>query len=106
MTLHDKLARVREALADYMNYVPPSRDTGIALTLLDEIAAEIPVWQPIGSAPKQRGKSILVYCYGDKCVYTACWWNEEWVHFNESQPIIGLITHWMPIPATPKGGEV
>jgi len=63
-------------------------------------------WQPIGSAPKERGKSVLIYCYGDKCSYTACWWNDEWRHFHGNDPIIGLITHWMPLPTSPKQESV
>ncbi len=65
-------------------------------------------WQPIATAIKERGKSILVFCGERRNIYTACWWSDDggetygWFLFGgKSIPITDPPTHWMPLPAPP-----
>ena len=75
-------------------------------------------WQPIETAPKD-GTHILVYFGPNTGIYQVFWSEEPfgkgigaWCVTDckyEDRPLRGYrdsdVTHWMPIPAAPKGGE-
>lgn len=57
-------------------------------------------WQPIETAPKKRGKRILIFDMQEQQVIAA-WDGEEW----ELVPQGGLalfVTHWMRLPEPPQ----
>jgi len=65
----------------------------------------VPVWLPIESAPKD-GEWALVYADGSvNCAFVKQgalpkdWCGATMWNINPSQ-----VTHWMPLPAAPKGG--
>ena len=70
-------------------------------------------WQPIETAPKDGSKIIL---YRDSDVFALCSWGGEeisengafwiwWVPEPEWIAEIKNPTHWIPLPAPPKGNE-
>ena len=51
--------------------------------------------------------SVLVWCPGNKCIYAA-YRNarQEWYTFDDTiagHVVVNMVTHWMPMPAPPKG---
>jgi hypothetical protein len=112
MTLHDKLAKVRECI-DWVINDSMADKCKEAYAILDEIAAEIPVWKPIETATND--KKIIVYSpkYGE-CFAVRRMWNaddmsdSQWViaRSEDTTFIVRDATHWMPLPAAPKGGDV
>ena len=63
----------------------------------------VPEWQPIETAPKD--KPILVCQSQNGIVRTARGVNDrgDWITGPSPMDYIVKITHWMPLPAAPKG---
>ena len=72
----------------------------------------VPQWQPIETAPMERGKHILLWNAHDRCTYLGLWWSDgmddpksaSWhsLAFGSIRPLFGNITHWMPLPESPE----
>lgn len=84
----------------------------------------VPGWQPIETAPKDKG---ILLTDGDNLACLGCWHDGTWVFWegdcddesvflpesprrDVSVELNGWVppygpTHWMPLPAPPKGGE-
>jgi hypothetical protein len=65
----------------------------------------IAAWQPVETAPKVRGKHILMFGVGKphilRCAFVGYWWDNRWrVAFSEA---VCEPTHWMPLPTPPQG---
>lgn len=65
----------------------------------------VPQWQPIETAPKD-GTRVLLHS-PDTHTYTGiaaswCIIDERWEEWDSNHPC--LPTHWIPLPAPPKGG--
>lgn len=62
-------------------------------------------WRPIESAPKDR-RSILVWCDGNRCAYTAVWLEcgreSHWYSFGGIGRLKDEPTHWRPLPSPPE----
>lgn len=65
-------------------------------------------WRPIESAPKDR-RSILVWCDGNRCAYTAVWLEcgreSHWYSFGGIGRLKDEPTHWRPLPSPPELSE-
>jgi hypothetical protein len=76
-------------------------------------------WQPIETAPRERGTSILAYVLGDDhhpMIFVAHWMNPKIMfssiytgagHPDDWEWVSGMSrikqpTHWMPLPEPPK----
>jgi Protein of unknown function (DUF551) len=104
-------------------YMAKCRDLATAA-----IAAMLPVWQPIETAPKD-GSDILIYAHG-MCIearYSPGQWSIEtpiscaeydgpvWVAFDDAVQFEieetphgdfhGRVTHWMPLPTPPENNN-
>lgn len=67
-------------------------------------AAPIPEgWQPIKNAPKDGTKIDVWDSYNECRVENIFWLDGMWFAEDSPTPDIGDITHWMPLPAAPKG---
>lgn len=71
-------------------------------------APQAPAWQPIETAPKERGGLVDIICNERR--YTGCHYDricDEYRHITACGVLIRLkgATHWMPIPAAPQTKE-
>jgi len=67
----------------------------------DRLAAEVEArWRPIETAPKDN-KARLVWCPVDKNIFTASWYEDDWMFFGGSGYLREPPTHWMPLPPPP-----
>lgn len=57
-------------------------------------------WKPIKTAPKERTVILAAWDYGSWFIQPAKFFNGEWVHGWDHDPIDP--THWMPLPKPPK----
>jgi len=83
-----------------------------AATLIDQLAAAIPEWQSMDSAPKD-GTHILIWFVHDMHKYVKETRNEDWNAVHEAHWIehngggwtwyglLGAATKWMPLPPPP-----
>lgn len=74
-------------------------------------------WQPIETAPKESGKSVLLYVPENRCVFAAYWDSHEsrsdygicpsgWKIFGGPlgsgwRDFLQRASHWMPLPKPP-----
>ena len=59
-------------------------------------------WQPIETAPRGLHDEVLTY-RGPGLIAVAVWWANGWV-VVDGCGIVG-VTHWMPLPPSPKENE-
>lgn len=100
------ITAIRAALAapapqDSLDSAQPSK--GVAMQ-----APQAPAWQPIETAPKERGGLVDIICNERR--YTGCHYDricDEYRHITACGVLIRLkgATHWMPIPAAPQTKE-
>jgi len=69
--------------------------------LADAVAAKIPHWQPIATAPRD-GTRILLYMPGKIASVYEGWLNELYMKLDSRG---GNPTHWMPLPEEPARGD-
>lgn len=59
-------------------------------------------WQPIATAPLD-GSDVLFVSHGD--VYQGRWDKRENMWRSDRGLLLGVATHWQPLPAPPGGGR-
>lgn len=85
----------------------PDPDGDGAHEAVEYVRADVSAWQPIETAPKDRG-SILVWCPERKNIYTVVLWRGKyvphaWAHFGGiGGELMEEPTRWMPLPEPPK----
>lgn len=116
-----------EAAKDYPQDIVKAADDvcramGIAsnptncLPVLDALMAEREhsQWQPIETAPTDGKPVDLWHCFFKERIAEAQFRNGSWVHWSfgdfDTMTWVNVknqhsLTHWMPIPESPKGGD-
>ena len=103
---------VREKLAEILE----NKDNEPMQSYLDEadylVAHGVTVqeWISVNDRLPDYFTSVLVWCPGNKCIYAA-YRNarQEWYTFDDTiagHVVVNMVTHWMPMPAPPKGGNM
>lgn len=63
-------------------------------------------WIPVSEPPKESGCYLVTvkHWLDGKPVSREAFWNsEDWLSCERRQEITPRVTHWMPLPETPKG---
>lgn len=61
-------------------------------------------WIPVDDRfPENIANRVLVVCERSNGVFYAHYEKPFWINLETDKPFISTVTHWMPIPQTPKG---
>ena len=98
----EALARVIDEILDHNLPIHALAQAILASPVMDAIRQ--PHWLPIDSAPKD-GTNILVACRDTPEAGIAYWSRRGWLDIEDDEGWCEGFgpTHWMPLPAAPKG---
>ena len=111
MDVREKLVEIVKKAA-YSSLPSNTEDFHLNMFVTNLLAHGVTVqeWISVNDRLPDYFTSVLVWCPGNKCIYAA-YRNarQEWYTFDDTiagHVVVNMVTHWMPMPAPPKGGNM